>query len=364
MDKKMSYEKWFKNCILILAGMLVLIAGIMILFDPFFHYHRPIVKYRLTQNRYINDGISRNFDFDGVIIGTSMSQNFKTSQMDALFGTKSVKLPYEGAGYEEISVCLDRTLSRNPGVKKVLWAMDYNGLLRVPDWSQYSGYPTYLYDDNPLNDAAYLFNKSIIYHALIPDLLMTVKGEDSMSMDDYSAWEAPTGAVQVYDGEIKTEKGTVIPITDAQRKNVTDTINDNFVKIAKKYPDTVFYVYLTPYSMYNWYRMWGDGTMNQYLEAQKIATELMLECPNIKFYTFFEHSEIIENLDYYRDEAHYCAEINEQILDWIAQDEGLVTKDNFSERFDSQVEYYKNFDYKKWGRKVEKEWIRVIYKDE
>lgn len=104
--------------------------------------------------------------------------------------------------------------------------------------------------------------------------------------------------------------------------------------------------------------------MNQYLEAQKIATELMLECPNIRFYTFFEHSEIIENLDYYRDEAHYCAEINEQILDWIAQDEGLVTKDNFNERFDAQVEYYINFDYKKWGRKVEKEWIRVIYKDE
>lgn len=289
-----------------------------------------------------------------------MSQNFKTSQMDALFGTKSVKLPYEGAGYEEISVCLDRALMRNPDVKKVVWAMDYNGLLRVPDWSQYSGYPTYLYDNNPLNDAPYLFNKSIIYHALIPDLLMTVKSEDSVSMDDYSSWEAPTGAAQIYDGEIQSA-GEVVPITDAQRKNVTDTINDNFIRIAEKYPDTVFYVYLTPYSMYNWYRMWGNGTMDQYLEAQKIVTELMLECPNIKFYTFFEHSEIIENLEYYRDEAHYCSEINEKILDWIAQDEGLVTKENFEDRFAAQKEYYRNFDYAGWGGQIEKLWEEAVY---
>jgi len=158
-------RKWLKKCVIALGGSILLIVALYFVFDPYFHFHKPFsfISYRLYEERYINDGISRHFDYDAIITGTSMAQNFKTSEMDALFGTQSVKETFSGGGYLELSQNLERALERNDELKTVVWAIDYNGLIRDKDWTQYDGYPTYLYDDNPWNDTSYVFNKSIFY---------------------------------------------------------------------------------------------------------------------------------------------------------------------------------------------------------
>ena len=88
-----------------LLTVLIFVACVVIIVDPYFHYHKPFsfLSYRLYEERYTNDGISRNFTFDAMITGTSMAQNFKPSEMDALFGTHSVKETFSGAGYQELS---------------------------------------------------------------------------------------------------------------------------------------------------------------------------------------------------------------------------------------------------------------------
>lgn len=189
MNQK-NARKWVIQCVLSLFAMLFFMALLVAVVDPYFHYHKPFpfISYRLYEERYTNDGISRHFDFDAIITGTSMAQNFKPSEMDALFGTNSVKETFSGAGYQELADNLDRALSRNPDLKHVLWALDYNGLLRDYDWAQYGEYPTYLYDDNPLNDVSYLFNKSILYHGVLNNINMTLSGASSTTMDEYSAW--------------------------------------------------------------------------------------------------------------------------------------------------------------------------------
>ena len=102
-------KKWFFKCLAVLAALLGLTAVIVIIVDPYFHYHGPLsfLSYKLYDERYTNDGISRHFDFDALITGTSMAQNFKPSEMDALFGTNSVKEAFSGAGYQEIADNLD-----------------------------------------------------------------------------------------------------------------------------------------------------------------------------------------------------------------------------------------------------------------
>lgn len=118
-----------------------------------------------------------------------------------LFGVKSVKETFSGAGYKELSENLGRALKRNENLKTVIWTMDANAIIRDKDYDQYEGYPTYLYDDNPWNDAAYVFNKNIWYHGVIPSLLMTLKGEPSTTFDEYSSWEKET-KLSVCDGGI------------------------------------------------------------------------------------------------------------------------------------------------------------------
>ena len=141
-------KRWFYSAVALLAVLLIGMAAVVIFVDPYFHYHKPLpfLSYRIYEERYTNDGISRHFTYDAVITGTSMSQNFKTSELDELFGTQSVKEPFSGAGFQELSENLERALKRNEELKTILVAVDYNGLLRSYDWKKYEEYPTYLYD--------------------------------------------------------------------------------------------------------------------------------------------------------------------------------------------------------------------------
>lgn len=54
-------KKWFINCILFLGGLLFFTALVVVVVDPYFHFHRPLsfLSYRLYDERYTNDGISR-----------------------------------------------------------------------------------------------------------------------------------------------------------------------------------------------------------------------------------------------------------------------------------------------------------------
>ena len=67
--------------------------------DPIMHYRKPNTDgyfYVLNNQRSQNDGISKHFDYDALITGTSMTENFKTSEMNDIFDCTSIKVSYSG----------------------------------------------------------------------------------------------------------------------------------------------------------------------------------------------------------------------------------------------------------------------------
>lgn len=340
----MSYSKWFRNCIFIFCGAVLGLFLLVLIVDPYFHYHSPIGSYRFYEPRFTNDGISRNFDYDTVIMGTSMSQNFKCSLIDELFEAKSVKMPLVGATYKELSRQIERALRRNSDLKTVFWAMDENALLNASDMLTYE-LPEYLYDENPLNDAAYIYNKDMFYHALIPDILMTVRGEEPISMDEYNSSIAPLGIGNFYSGHTPRADGEQTSLSNEERKEVKKNVNSNFLRVINAYPQTTFYIFIPPYSIYWWEHREAEGELDKYIEAQKIAEELLLQCPNVRLYSFWGKTEVIENMDNYRDSTHYSSEVSDDILRWMKNDEGLLTRENYLFELEKQAEYLHSFDY-------------------
>ncbi len=341
-------KKWFCKCMGLLIAALAFVAVIMIAVDPYFHYHKPLsfLSYRMYEERYTNDGIARHFDYDALITGTSMAQNFKTSEMDALFGTHAVKNTFSGAGYQELSENLSRALARNENLTTVLWAIDYNGLLRAYDWRQYNTYPDYLYDNNPLNDASYLWNKSIFYHGVLPALTMTLSGTPSTTMDEYSSWSEETGLQYILYAYDRNNLEKLSPdYGEAEQAAVTRTITENVVNLVNQYPDTTFYIFYPPYSIFYWDALSVHGTTLKEISAEQTATELLLSCPNVKLYNFFDQYDVICNPDYYSDPGHYDARVNSMILQWIANDTGRITKDNYLEKLQKEKEFFLQYDY-------------------
>ena len=78
-----------KTWLLIFAAltmiMCIVICSITIYVDPYMHYHKPYSDkfyYELDNQRSQNNGITKYFDYDTIITGTSMTENFRTTEAD------------------------------------------------------------------------------------------------------------------------------------------------------------------------------------------------------------------------------------------------------------------------------------------
>ncbi len=341
-------KRWFMATLAGAGGILLLLLAAMAVVDPYFHYHKAIpgISYRLYSERYMNRGIAKNFEYDALITGSSMNQNFKTSLMDELFGSNSIKIPFSGAGFEEIGDTINAALSSGNEVKYVLWGLDYNGLNREYNWQGYEEYPEYLYDNNLLNDVSYVWNKTILFEGLFTDLLLTLQGEETTTFDEYSSWEAGRGWESISQTYQRREE--ILPmekVTEGTKERVRRNITENIVTLANQYPDTQFLLFYTPYSALYWESIYRDGTLEKQLELEALATELLLECDNVKLYSFARETKITENLELFRDKEHYVAEVNDLILTWIAEDYGRVTRENYQDLIRWEYDYYMNYDY-------------------
>lgn len=347
--KQKKIRKWFCACFCTVLAGIAVVGLLVYVFDPYFHFHKPFpfVRYRLYDERYTNDGISRNFDYDTIITGTSMAQNFKPSELDELYGLHSVKETFSGSGFQEQSQNLQRALERNEDLSTIFWSLDYNCLIREKDWTQYENYPTYLYDDNPWNDVSYVFNKSVLYHGVLTNMMMTLTGQDSTTMDEYSSWDKPTGHAYIMASYLRWKEKAPMRegLTEEERTMVRESVQENIVDLVKQYPDTTFYLFYTPYSIYYWDYQNQEGLMQCQFEAEQLATELLLTCENVKLYNFFNHYDIVCNADNYRDKEHYSPEINSKILEWMTTDEDRLTKDNYLQRLEEEKAFYLNYDY-------------------
>lgn len=341
-------KKWFLTTLLTTIGVLFAILIVMVVVDPYFHFHGPVkgISYRLYSERYMNSGIAKHFEYDAVITGSSMNQNFKTSLMDELFGTNAIKIPFSGAGFEEIKKNLEVALNSKNDVKYVLWGIDYNGLNREYDWQGYDEYPEYLYDKNPFNDTSYIYNKTILFEGLLNTFFWNLSGGETTTFDEYSTWDGGQGWESVSKTYKRSEE--ILPmetITEKEVKRVKENITENIVKLAKAYPETEFILFYTPYSALYWESIYRKGWLDKQIQMEQIATELMLECENIKLFSFCQETEITGDVNNYRDKEHYVAEINDMIMQWIAEGRGLVTKDNYMDIINWEREYYMNYDY-------------------
>ena len=58
--------------------LLMLCALVVVIFDPFFQYHKPLpgLKAILTEKEYQVPGTLKNFEYDSVIAGSSVAENY------------------------------------------------------------------------------------------------------------------------------------------------------------------------------------------------------------------------------------------------------------------------------------------------
>lgn len=174
----MEAKRWTKFTIGSTYAVLAAFGLCTAVIDPLFHYHHPLsfLSYPLHNQRYQNDGILRHFDYDAIIIGTSMTENFKTSEFDRLWNVSSIKVPFNGGHYKEMDRAVRQGLKNNPNIKYVLRCLDYYFLDDKNTIRTDVEYPEYLYNDNLFDDVRYLLNKEIFLDFTKPVIGCTLDG--------------------------------------------------------------------------------------------------------------------------------------------------------------------------------------------
>ncbi len=329
--------------------------------DPFFHYHRPFTDtyfYELHNQRSQNDGITKRFTYNALITGTSMTQNFKTSEFDRMFGVNAVKVPYSGGTYKEINDNLIRAFEWNPEVKTIVRGLDMDYFLSDKDAMYYDleTYPTYLYDKNCLNDVNYIFNGDVIFGWVAPmvaDHLQKSVEPGITSFDEYLNWMS--GHDFGYNSIVEASdegypfafqgQGNPRHLTEEEKTTVLGNASQNITALAKEHPDATFYYFITPYSILWWKDRVEEGSIYQRIEAEQIIIEEILQCPNIRLYSFNNRTDLITDLNNYKDSAHYGEWINSLMLKWMHDGKYLLTKDNYKEYLSQELLLYTSYNY-------------------
>ena len=114
---------------------------------------------------------------------------------------------------------------------------------------------------------------------------------------------------------------------------IEENVTKNFLDLAQENPQTEFYFFFPPYSIYFWEALADTKQLNMQIHAEQIATELLVQADNVHLFGFADRTEIVKDLNNYTDALHYSAEINSEILKMISNGEGEITKDNYQEYY-------------------------------
>ncbi len=353
--KNMKTETWLLCWLILVVSALFVFGRWVYVTDPYFHYHAPDTDrylYPLNYQRGQNDGIIRHFEYDAVITGTSMTENFRTTEAEKLFGYRFIKIPFAGASYKEINDNLKTALKADPGLKLVIRALDMGKFMDAWDAMRYdpSEYPDYLYDSDPLNDVKYLLNREVVFGRSWPMMESAAAGGRAgiTSFDRYSSWhDAFTFGIGTVapDGFSAPHPAQEAHLTEEDKARIEKNIRLNVTDLADEYPDTEFYYFYPPYSISAWHAWADSGLVCQTLEAEEYITQLILPHKNIHLFSFNGRTDITTDLNNYTNNTHYGYWINSLMLRWMRDGEYLLTEENYKDRLKEEYDFYTSFDY-------------------
>jgi len=325
----MTRSCWGKLTLSLLIFGLLLIVGSVVIIDPFEIYHKATLFIPPIENgtqNYSNAGIAKSYDYDSIVIGSSMTENFSPSQLDREFGGRFVKIPINGGSSFNHRQMMEMAF-RTHDVKRVFYGADIESLTwfyTTPKGEM----PDYLYDDNLFNDTAYWFNSSVLLK-YIPAALKTLGQSDPNQRDTMYNWgslyeygrNAALREVNITGKEYEP-LGQTQPIVLSQQSKLN--VEHNYLPFIEENPDTEFIFFFPPYSLAHWYNFYQQSSFEYHLTQKAALAQALLPYENVKIYDFQAELDWILNLDNYIDSSHYGPWINDAMVEAAARDEYRV----------------------------------------
>ena len=354
-ERNSCVQNKYRKLLILLVAVVVLtlaaMAAVVVYVDPFFHYHPPIQGFPYVVDNQLsqNPGMATHMDYNGCIIGSSMTVNFDTDDFKELLGYDTVKLSYSGAypkdDYNILSIVFDEsTLARqHQDMGAVFFAMDIPTMTADTEETKYP-LPGYLYDDNILNDVNYVLNKDVLLQYIFRPL---IQGKGSDLSEIYFSWWTPEFyniqyVMHTYEEPEKSEnvitKEDVLPTTKAN-------LEKNILPFVKEHPETEFYFFFPPYSILYWHNLKQENFYEAAFAQYQYVAEELLNYDNVHLF-YFQTMDEVTDLNNYADYSHYKPEINRFMVECFKNGQyEIKTPEEMEEALDKMRDIVEGFDY-------------------
>jgi len=346
MDSKINFKKILIISVAFIYIITVAVAVLVYCYDPFFHFHKPLskLKYSVENESYQNPGIARNFDYDSLIVGSSMTQLLRPSIFDEDYDCKVVKVSYSGATCKNNNIIVNQAFDyHNGNIKNIFWGLDMYALDSDID-SIKQPIPDYLYDNNVFNDLSYLLNKDVIYE--IVDVCRN-GGEidyDAMYTDMENDLFSQQTALSYWEKPKFISRNNIENIDElSPSENVVKNMEYNILPIVKENSDTKFIFFIPPYPIIRW-GVYLDGGMPQLLADLKYISDSLDEYENSEFH-MLPLMDGTDNMYLYKDTYHYNPVIGDKVSKALVSKDYLVTSENVTSVLRKLDEYATDYDY-------------------
>ena len=330
MEQKFIRSFFIRTLILLAA-----VIGAVMLFDPFYQYHKPLpgLKAVLTDKEYQCVGTLRNFDYNALIVGSSVCENYNNGWFDQGFDCRTIKAIRSYGATADLKTLLDIAYEEHT-LDYVFYNIDPSSLSADAEPTFVStGCPMYLYDNNHWNDYPYVLNKDVLMEKLPYMLAYSFIGDyDEGDSYNWAQWK-------YFGADLATGMYARKPtIAEMQPENMNEEVlAENIAlltELVESHPETTFKFFFSPYSMLWWDNAYRTGERDAVIYNEKQAVKTLLAYENVEIYFYQDAREIITNLDNYMDMIHFSKDINYWVYDQIAKGEGQLTMDNYEEKLE------------------------------
>jgi len=342
MLKPLSPERHLSFMALLSLGACVLTAFVNWLIDPLQFYRRASYPPEFSdQTRYQNPGLARNYPYDTVIVGTSVSRGFDIAQIHKALGGDALNLSMQGASAREQSLMLEVAL-RSGRVHRVLWDINSEFLRGPSDWvSDFEGaFPAYFYNTRRLDKLPnYLLNIDttkdslrVLLRSCGLKLYPPRKVSDLSGLDPRAKAAGRDVILQKWRRQLANSS---IFRTASDRFTpalLEASFDDNFLRIMHAHPEVEFELWFPPFSTayYTLVRTHSPAVFESMLACKKHVLEQVREMPNVRLYDFQGDLEISSHLDSYFDMVHFDAPIYGLIVQSLAEGRYRATPESLT----------------------------------
>lgn len=330
--KKYTASKWIMSFLCCLLAILLLLSAIAFVVDPFMQFRTRDNAYMLVE-WYVSPGLVKNHDYNTLIVGSSMIQNFDMDLFRQELGVKPLHIGVGGMNLAEIKQVLNLAYETQKA-DQFFVCIDLMSFASETDKSRL---PQHLFEDDILSNLRYLLSYEVWFRYLpvdvalviadragikLPASYMTKKSIDKLGdwRADYSVW----GEQMVIDNYIKGKYSVSEVDSTNLLQKLTSNIDAFFNECAFEKGEHIFF--FPPYSSLCWAEYQNRGQFEILMQAKQYFIEKAAE-QNIAVYDF-QSADCTMDLNHYKDTTHYMPHINDWMVECFANQEYLVTNQN------------------------------------